>query len=333
MNVQYVEYGDSASRFTQNVHFSSPSPTWLFRTPFSSGPSVLAEYVWFDGELVSFENANVQFPNPSLHIASGVFEGIRCHNTPRGPAVFRLAEHLELFLDRIRSLGVNDFRYDVDELRDIVCRVVQVNRISEGYIRPALYFDSALGLDLAANRPVLGVAAWNSEHKKSQKALENGIRMMVSTFTQDQPDVQSTRTMAGESGFDEAILVDPDGYVADASGESLLLVRNNTIYATPLVRFLEGLTRDTVMALAQDAGYSVTEVRISREQLYGSDEVFVCSTAAELLPVREIDFRPIGSGSPGPITRELQTLFAETIKGQNRRSAEWLDYMLLEPVI
>ena len=338
MKGEYIEYGGSAGHIPYGDHSSSSSPTLL--GPISLGsislsPSqpVLAEYVWLDGELVPVENAKVIFLNPSHQNASAIFEGFHCYNTPRGPAVFRLAEHLELFLDRIRLLGVDDFRHDVEELCDIVCRVVQVNRFAECYIRPALYFESAIGSDLTAHEPVLGVAAWKLDHQISEEALEVGIRLVVSSVTRNRPEANQTETTAEGGEFDDAVMVDPDGYVTEATGGNLLLVRNNTIFATPLIRILEGLTRNAAMALAQDAGYTVAETPLSWEQLYISDEVFVCGTAAELLPVREIDSHPIGSGRAGPVTRKLQNLFEETINGQNRRSAEWLDYMVLEPVI
>jgi branched-chain amino acid aminotransferase len=305
-----------------------------------------ADYVWLDGELVPFENATVHFLNPTLHYGPGVFEGVRCYNTPRGPAVFRLGDHLERFIRSAAVLGVDDLQYDRDELHDIVCRVIQANNFSECYIRPALYFEGPLSLDLGAYRPVIGVGAWQWSNYLGKDAMKNGIRMMVSSITRN-PNASMTKakingqyvnsvlakTLASKSGFDEAIMLDPDGYVAEATGENLLLVRNNTIYTTPRAEILEGITRDTVITLARDVGYTVVEERISRDQLYIADEVFVCGTAAEVQAVREIDFRRIGSGRPGPVSSQLQKLFSETINGENRRSAEWLDYVVLEPMV
>jgi branched-chain amino acid aminotransferase len=317
MNAQHVEHKNGINGFTQ-------------REPSSSRGPFLADYVWLDGELVPSEDATVQFHIPILHNGPGVIDGIRCYNTPRGPAVFRLVEHLERFLNRVHVLGVDDFRYDVDELRDIVCRVIQVNRFTNCYVRPALYFEGSLGSDLTDYGPVLGVTAWKSSQVLSREAMENGIRLMVSPFTRYHA---GARMKALKTGFDEAIMLDSEGYVAENTGENLLLVRDNTIYTTPRTTILGGITRDTVVSLARDDGYAITEERISRDQLYVSDEVLVCGTAAEILPVHEIDFRPIGSGGTGPVTRKLQNLFTETIEGHNRRSAEWLDYMVLEPVI
>ena len=170
---------------------------------------------------------------------------------------------------------------------------------------------------------------------------------MVSSFTRMHPNASMTKakingqyvnsilakTMAARAGFDEAIMLDPEGYVAEATGENLLLVRDNSICTSPRASILEGITRDSIITLARDAGYTVVEERISRDQLYIADEVLVCGTAAEVLAVREIDFRRIGSGEMGPVASHLQRLFVDTISGRNQRSAEWLDYMVIEPVI
>lgn len=324
--------------------------------------SMQSDYIWLDGELVPFVKATVHFLNPTLHYGPGVFEGIRCYDTPRGPAVFRLREHLERFVRSAAVLGVDDLPYGVEELRDIVCRVIRANGFSECYIRPALYFEGPLGLDLSAYRPVVGVAAWKWNSYMGEEAAKRGIRMMVSSITRLHPSANMTegkingqyvnsvlaKTLAVRSGFDEAIMLDTEGYVAEATGENLLLVRSNSLYTSPRATILEGITRDTVITLARDNGYPVVEERLSRDQLYMADEVFVCGTAAEVQGVREIDFRKIGRGhgssgqigqdraglsQVGPITRELQKLFAGAVRGNNRRSAEWLDYVVLEPVV
>ncbi len=309
--------------------------------------TIQADYIWLDGELVPFEEATVHFLNPTLHYGTGVFEGMRCYDTPRGPAIFRLKEHLERFLNSIRVLGVDNLKYDVDELRDVVCRVIRANNFSECYIRPALYFEGPLSLNLDTYRPVVGVAAWPWSEFLGREAKVDGIRMMVSSITRMHPNASMTKakiggqyvnsvlakTLATRAGFDEAIMLDPEGYVADATGENLLLVRDNAVYTTPRATILEGITRDTILTLAKDAGYSVSEERISRDQLYIADEVLVCGTAAEVVPVREIDYRVIGDGRIGPITHELQARFYEAIRGGGSRSAEWLDYMMLDPVV
>ncbi|MCI0397354.1 MAG: branched-chain amino acid transaminase [Chloroflexi bacterium] len=306
-----------------------------------------SEYIWLDGELVPFERATVHFLNPTLHYGPGVFEGIRCYATARGPAVFRLREHLERFLASARVLGVTDLPYGLDELRDAICRTVCANGFSECYIRPLMYFDGPLGLNLDAYRPVVAIAAWKWGAYLGQEGLETGVRMMVSSMTRMHPNSSMTKakisgqyvnsilakTMAARAGFDEAVMLDPDGYVAECTGENLLLVRDRIIYTTPRAAILEGITRDTVITLARDAGYTVVEERLSRDQLYIADEVFVCGTAAEVAPVREIDYRAIGNGRVGPVTHHLQQLFYSAVRGEHHRSAEWLDYMVMEPMI
>jgi branched-chain amino acid aminotransferase len=306
-----------------------------------------SDYVWLDGELVPFEEATVHFLNPTMHYGPGVFEGIRCYATVRGPAVFRLREHLERFLHSIRILGLVDLEYSLGDLQEAVHRVVCANGFNECYIRPLLYFDGPLGLNLDAYRPVVAIAAWKWEALLGQAALETGVRMMVSSVTRMHPNAGMTKakvsgqyvnsilakTLAVRAGFDEAIMLDPEGYVAECTGENLLLVRDGVVYTTPRATILEGITRDTVLTLARDAGYKVVEERISRDQLYIADEVFVCGTAAEVVPVREIDYRPIGSGQPGPITRDLQQRFYATVRGQTERSRTWLDYMAVAAIV
>ncbi len=319
----------------------SPQPVRRPQTP------ITADYAWLDGNLVAFEDATVHFLNPTLHYGPGVFEGIRCYNTPCGPAVFRLQEHLERFLKSVSVLGVGELLYNVEELRDAVCRLIRSNNFTECYIRPALFFEGPLSLNLDDYRPVVGIAAWEWNDYLGQEALANGIRVMVSSITRMHPNASMTKakingqyvnsilakTMAARAGFDEAIMLDPEGYVAEATGENLLLVRDNSICTAPRASILEGITRDSIITLARDAGYTVVEERISRDQLYIADEVLICGTAAEVVAVREIDYRKVGSGEVGPVTSQLQRLFSDSVNGLNQRSPVWLDYMVLEPVI
>jgi branched-chain amino acid aminotransferase len=306
--------------------------------------AVQADYVWMAGDLVPFERATVHFLNPTLHYGPGVFEGIRCYATPRGPAVFRGREHMQRFLHSAHTLGVLDFPYNLDELMTAVCLTVSANRFEECYIRPMMYFEGPLGLNLDAYTPVVAVAAWPWGAFLGEEKLETGVRMMVSSLTRMHPNASMTKakisgqyvnsilakTMAVRAGFDEAVMLDPEGYVAECTGENLLLIRNNVIYTAPRATILEGLTRDTILTLARDAGYQVVEERLSRDQLYIADEVFVCGTAAEVVPVREIDYRPVGSGKSGPITKHIQQLFYSAVRGEHPRSEEWLDYVVAE---
>ncbi len=317
------------------------------RTRPGSAPAALqSEFVWMNGELVPFNQATIHVLNPTLHYGPGVFEGIRCYATQRGPAVFRLHDHLERFVESIRILGLNDFGYGVEDLRTAVHRVVHANQFTACYIRPIFYLEGAMNLNLDSYRPAVAIAAWRWGTLLGAESLEAGVRMVVSSFTRMHPNASMTKakisgqyvnsilakTVAVRSGFDEAVMLDPDGYVAECTGENLFIVRNGVVITPPKAAVLEGITRDSLIALAQDAGYTVKEERISRDQLYIADEVFVCGTAAEVVPVREIDFRRIGTGKMGKVTRELQNLFFDTVRGKGRRSTEWLDYVMMEPL-
>jgi branched-chain amino acid aminotransferase len=310
-----------------------------------TAPGGRAVYVWVDGDLVPFDKATVHFLNPTLHYGPGVFEGIRCYNTASGPAIFRGREHMRRFLHSAHALGVRDLEYTLDELMDAVCMTISANRFEECYIRPMMYFEGAMGLNLDAYHPVIAIAAWPWGAFLGEEKMETGVQMMVSSMTRMHPNASMTKakisgqyvnsilakTMAVRSGFDEAVLLDPEGYVAECTGENLLLIRNDVIYTAPRATLLEGLTRDSGLALARDAGYLVVEERLSRDQLYIADEVFVCGTAAEVVPVREIDYRPVGSGTRGPITKHIQELFYSAVRGEHTLSGKWLNYILNDP--
>lgn len=279
---------------------------------------------------------------PALHYGLAVFEGIRCYDTGQGPAVFRLRDHLQRLLDSVRIFGLRQYRYSLDELRQAVHQVVLANEIRSCYIRPLVYMGQGpLALDLDSMEASTGIAAWEWGTYLGDEALETGVRMMVSSYTRLHPNANMTKakiagnyvnsvlakTLAVRSGFDEAVMLDPEGLVSECTGENLFLVRRGTIYTPPRATILEGITRDSLITLAGDMGYAVREEPISRDQLYVADEVFVCGTAAECVAVSEVDHRTVGSGKMGPVTREIQRAFFQTVRGQGRRSAEWLDYV------
>lgn len=298
-----------------------------------------SNYIWMDGEMVPFEKATVHFLNPTMHYGMGMFEGIRCYNTSRGPAVFRLKEHVRRLIDSVLVSGVRDFPYTFDQVYQAVHLTITANGFQECYIRPLVYMTGPLGLNMDDWRPVLGIAAWEWAPFLGKEALDLGVRLMVSSFTRHHPNVMMTKakisgnyvnstlakTVAKRSGFDETVMLDPQGYVAECSGENLFLVRDGVVYTPPRATILEGITRDTVVTLAKDLGYRVVEEPIVRDQLYIADEIFVCGTAAEITPVREIDFRTIGTGRKGPVTAAVQDAFYRTVCGDGERSAEWLD--------
>jgi len=301
-----------------------------------------SKYIWMNGELVEFEKATLHFLTPALHYGAGVFEGIRCYATDRGRAVFRLKEHLERLLDSARVFGFRELPYTVPELVDATRQVVTANGFGECYIRPLIYLtDGGGNLTVDAGRASVGIAVWEWNNYLGVEALEKGIRANVASFNRHHPNVMMTKakvtgnyansflakTESMRLGFDEAIMLDPQGFVAECTGENIFVVRNGKILTPPTSAVLEGITRDSLITIAQDLGYEVSEAMISRDHLYIADEVFVSGTAAECVALREIDFRTIGLGKMGPVTRAIQKAYQSAIHGQHPRSAEWLDYV------
>jgi branched-chain amino acid aminotransferase len=296
--------------------------------------------IWKDGQLVARSEASVDFLAPALHYGLAAFEGIRCYDTGAGPAVFRLREHLKRLLDSMQIFGITDPPYSIEELRDAVHKVISANDLQSCYIRPLVFMgEGPLGLNLDEMKPSVGIAVWEWGTFLGEEALEKGARLQVSSYTRLHPNVSMTKakisgnyansvmakTLAMRSGFDEAVMLDPTGLVAECTGENIFLVREGFIYTPPRATILEGITRASIIALARDLGYEVIEEPVSRDQLYIADEVFLSGTAAECVPVAEIDYRPIGNGRMGEVTREIQRAFFETVRGNGLRSQEWLD--------
>ena len=301
-----------------------------------------SKYIWMNGELVEADKAMVPFLNPALHYGAAVFEGIRAYATDKGPAVFRLKEHSERLVDSAHVLGFRDIPWSVEKISNAIKEVVRANGLGSCYIRPLIYLEgTAASLNLDAGRPALGIAVWEWNNYLGEEALAKGIRANISSFTRHQPNVMMTKakisgnyansilakTESIRLGFDEAILLNPQGYVAECTGENLFIVRNNKIFSTQMADTLEGITRDSVITIARDLGYEVIETLVSRDQLYIADEIFVCGTAAECIGLREIDFRTIGEGKTGPVTRAIQKVFHEATSGKSGQYKGWLDYV------
>jgi branched-chain amino acid aminotransferase len=300
-----------------------------------------SDFIWMNGELIPYEQATVHFITPTLHYGIGVFEGIRCYQTSQGPAVFRLEDHLRRFLESIHILGIRDFPYDIQTLRAATHQVVLANHFTECYIRPLMYMDGPMGLNMDNSHPRVGIAAWEWGPYLGEEAKEIGVHLMVSSYTRLHPNINMTKskvagnyvnsmlvkTLALRSGYDEAVILDPQGFVAECTGENIFMVRKGVIYTPPLATVLEGLTRDSLITLADDLGIPVKETMITRDQLYIADEVFLSGTAAELVSVRAIDHRTIGEGRPGPVARALSEAFYATLHGNGRHSTEWLDFV------
>lgn len=301
-----------------------------------------SKYIWMDGQLVEFEKANVHFLTAALHYGLGVFEGIRCYNTSRGPAVFRLKEHIERLINSARIIGLTQFSYTVEDLVEAVKETVRHNGFESCYIRPLIYHTAkGPSLSLMNGEDKVGIAVWEWGAFVSEEARQKGIRACVSSY--NRPFANSTmtkskatgnytnsvlaRTEADRLGFDEAIMLDPQGFVAEGTGENIFLVRRGKIYTPNTVDVLEGITRDSLVTIARELGYTVIEQPVSRDQLYVSDEVFVCGTAAELLAITQIDHCAIGSGVMGPVANRLQSEYHATVTGQKSNHPEWLDYV------
>ncbi len=297
-----------------------------------------AEYVWLDDELKDAAKSGVPIINAGLHYGFTVFEGIRCYATDRGPAVFRLEEHVDRLLDSALIVGFRDLPWTRDTLSEAIHKTIAANKFSACYIRPVIYLDGAMNLVVDSGKPRLIIAVWEWTAFLGAEAKEHGVRANIASFTRLHPNIMMTKakvagnyvssilakTESHRAGFDEAIMLDPQGYVAECTGENIFLVRNDVIYTPSRGAILEGITRDSLMTLARDLGFTIVEEPISRDQLYIADEVFVCGTAAEVVGLREIDFRKIGNGRTGPITRALQAEFEKLTSGRHERSAAWL---------
>jgi branched-chain amino acid aminotransferase len=306
-----------------------------------------SDFIWLNGKLVRFQDATVHFMTPGLHYGIGAFEGIRCYAASNGPAIFRLHDHMQRLVDSARVLGFLELPYTLRELTDAVKITVAANGFPDCYIRPLIYLaEGGWNLSLDSGLPHVGIAVWKWEKFLGEEALENGIRANTSSFTRHHINASMTkakiagnyansvlaRTESLRLGFDEAIMLDPQGYVAECTGENLFMVRRGVLYTSPSAAILEGITRDTVQTLARELGVEVVEDPISRDQLYLAEEVFVCGTAAEVAGLREIDFRRIGSGKTGPLTRRLQQAYQQVTRGTHPRSAGWLEYVSLVEV-
>lgn len=291
-----------------------------------------------DGSFVDWADANVHVLTHSLHYGLAVFEGLRCYKGKSGSAIFRLQEHVDRLFESAH-IGMMVIPYDRKYVAQAIVETVRVNRLDACYIRPLVYIGyGAMGVYPGDNPIKLAIAAWKWGTYLGDDALANGIRARVSSFTRHHVNVSMTRGKisgyyvnsilakheAKADGYDEAILLDPEGYVSEGTGENIFIVRKGRIKTTPLTSILEGITRNSVIDLAREQGIPVTEERFTRDEMYIADEVFVTGTAAELTPVREIDNRRIGIGKPGPITLALQKRFFAIVRGEDASRESWL---------
>ena len=300
------------------------------------------KYIWMDGELVDWDDATVHVLSHGLHYGTGAFEGIRAYETDQGPAVFRLAEHIERLARSCKALGI-PIEWSVDEIVKASREVFSANGLESGYIRPLVFYGTgSMGLNPAGASVHTMIATWEWGAYLGEDGVTNGIRVKVSSWRRIghdslMPNAKLTggyvnsvqaKQEALRGGYDEAIMLNTDGFVAEGSGENLFLIRDGVVRTPSLSSgVLEGLTRDSVITMLRDDGYEVIETQITRTDLYYADEMFMTGTAAEVTPIREVDDRPVGDGRPGPVTKRAQEMFVDAVTGENERYSDWLDYV------
>jgi branched-chain amino acid aminotransferase len=298
--------------------------------------------IWMDGKLIPWDEANVHILTHSLHYGLAVFEGIRCYLCQDGKsAVFRLREHVDRLFD---SAQIGDIKipYSKREISEACKETLRVNQLKEGYIRPIVFIgEGVMGVYPGDNPIRVSIITYSWGAYLGEGALEKGIRVKVSSFTRHHVNVMMTKAKicgnyvnsvlakreAMKMGYDEALMLDTEGYVSEASGENIFMVKNGVLKTTPLTSILSGITRDTVIQIAKAKKITLLEEKFTRDELYTAQEAFFTGTAAELTPIREVDDRIIGDGKPGPMTKRLQAGFFDIVKGKNPEYREWLDYL------
>lgn len=294
--------------------------------------------IWFDGELVPWREAQVHVLTHTLHYGMGVFEGVRAYKTDQGAAIFRLKEHTDRLFRSAHIMGM-DIPFSKEEINEAQRAAVRENNLSSAYLRPMCFY-GAEGMGLRADNLKVHtiVAAWEWGAYLGADGIEKGIRIKTSSFTRHHVNITMCKAKANghyinsmlalqeamRDGYDEALLLDVDGFVAEGSGENFFMVRNGIIYTPELTSALEGITRETVALLAKELGYELREKRITRDEVYVADEAFFTGTAAEVTPIRELDNRKIGSGARGLITEKLQSAYFDLVHGRMPAHKDWV---------
>ncbi|MEX8497857.1 MAG: branched-chain amino acid transaminase [Leptothrix ochracea] len=295
--------------------------------------------IWMDGQLVDWRDAKIHVLTHTLHYGCGAFEGVRAYNTEKGPAIFRLREHTERLFNSAKILRMK-IPFAFDEVMEAQRTVVRENKLESGYIRPLVWLGSEkLGVSPKGAKVHLMVAAWTWGAYLGEEGMKRGIRVKTSSFTRHHVNITMTQAKtvsnytnsilanleATDDGYDEAMLLDASGFVSEGAGENLFIVKNGVVYTPDLsAGALNGITRNTIFAIASDLGLKVVEKRITRDEIYIADEAFFTGTAAEVTPIRELDRIEIGIGSRGPITEKIQAAFFDIVNGRNPKYADWL---------
>ena len=294
--------------------------------------------IWFDGEMVPWKEAKVHVLTHTLHYGMGVFEGVRAYETDKGPGIFRLKAHTDRLFRSAHIMNM-PMPFSKDEINDAQIRSVKENNLQHAYIRPMVFYGSeGMGLRAENLKVHVIVAAWEWPSYLSPEALENGIKVRTSSYTRHHVNISMCKAKANghyinsmlalqealASGAEEALLLDNEGYVTEGSGENIFIVRDGILYTPELTSCLDGITRDTVIKLAEELGIEVKEKRITRDEVYIADEAFFTGTAAELMPIKSLDDRVIGCGSRGSITKQLQKMYFDQVLGRREAHPEWL---------
>ena len=297
--------------------------------------------IWFDGAMVPWREAKVHVLTHSLHYGLGVFEGVRAYETDRGTAIFRLAAHTERFFRSAHILGMQ-MPYDNDTLNAAQVAVVQENGLESAYLRPlAFYGSEGMGIRADMLKTHIAIATWEWGAYLGEDGLKNGIRVRTSSFTRHHVNITMGRAKACgnyinsilalqealSGGADEALMLDAEGYVMEGTGENIFVVRNGVVYTPDLSSALEGITRDTVIRLIDEADLDLVEKRLTRDEVYVADEAFFTGTAAEVTPIRELDGRSIGNGGRGPVTEQLQASYFDCVHGRDPKHDDWLTFV------
>ncbi len=295
-------------------------------------------FIWQNGELKPWRDATVHVLTHTLHYGLGVFEGVRAYNTPKGPCIFRLAEHTDRLFDSAHILGIT-IPYSKIEVNEAQRETLRANELTEGYLRPMVYLGSeAMGLRAKGLTVNLTIATWPWPDYMDPEAREEGIAVKTSSYTRHHVNITMCKAKANgnyinsilalhealDCGCDEALLLDNEGYVAEGSGENIFIVRNGVLHTPELTSCLDGITRNTVLHIADELGMDVRERRITRDEVYICDEAFFTGTAAEVLPIRELDGRMIGDGKRGPMTERIQSAYFDQVRGRRNAFPEWL---------
>ena len=296
---------------------------------------VESRFIWMDGEMVPFEDAKVHVLSHTLHYGLGAFEGIRAYEQPDGRGgIWRLGAHLRRLLDSMNMTHL-PVPYTVDELAEVCCEVLRVNDFTEAYLRPLAFFGAGqMGLGARDNRLHVVVAAWKWGAYLGEEGLARGVRLKTSSFTRNHPNAALSRAKvvghyvnsilaryeANDDGYDEALMLDQHGFVAEGTGENVFAIKDGVIKTPPVSNILPGITRRTVIEILAHEGYEVQEQLFGRDAFYVADEAFMCGTAAEVTPIAQLDRRNVGEGRPGPITKRVQEIYSAAVRGQ----VEWL---------